>query len=81
MVLLVQKFVRRLAQVRRLEDAEAAQHFLGAEEREGLPTVTLRPEEIAGAVMMLVEDETRAGRVMIWREGESWRLVPPASTY
>ena len=51
------------------------------EEREGLPTVTLRPEEIAGAVMMLVEDETMAGRVMIWREGEPWRLVPPASTY
>ena len=51
------------------------------EEREGLPTVTLRPEEIAGAVMMLVEDETMAGRVMIWWEGESWRLVPPASTY
>jgi membrane protein implicated in regulation of membrane protease activity len=47
----------------------------------GLPTVTLRPEEIAGAVMMLVEDETMAGRVMIWREGESWRLVPPDSTY
>ena len=50
------------------------------EDREGLPTVTLRPEEIAGAVMMLVEDETMAGRVMIWREGEPWRLVPPDST-
>ena len=50
------------------------------EEREGLP-VPLRPEEIADAVLMLVEDETMAGRVMIWREGEPRRLVPPSSLY
>src|ERR687895_516625 len=37
------------------------------EEREGLPPVPLRPEEIADAVLMFVEDETMAGRVMVWR--------------
>jgi NAD(P)-dependent dehydrogenase (short-subunit alcohol dehydrogenase family) len=51
------------------------------EEQEGLPPVPLRPEEIADAVLMLVEDETMAGRVMIWREGEPRRLVPPSSLY
>ncbi len=52
-----------------------------SEERERLPPVPLRPEEIAGAVMMFVENETMAGRVMVWPEGESWRLVPPDSPY
>jgi NAD(P)-dependent dehydrogenase (short-subunit alcohol dehydrogenase family) len=51
------------------------------EEQEGLPPVPLRPEEIADAVLMFVEDETMAGRVMIWREGEPRRLVPPRSPY
>jgi NAD(P)-dependent dehydrogenase (short-subunit alcohol dehydrogenase family) len=51
------------------------------EEREGLPPVPLRPEEIADAVLMFVEDETMVGRVMIWREGEPRRLVPPSSPY
>src|ERR687898_906372 len=47
------------------------------EEQEGLPPVPLRPEEIADAVLMLVEDETMAGRVMIWRGGGGTRLRPP----
>jgi len=51
------------------------------EERERLPPAPLRPEEIAGAVMMFVEDEMMAGRVMVWPEGESWQLVPPDSPY
>ncbi len=41
------------------------------EEREKLiPPVLLQPEEIAEAVAMFIEDETIAGRVMIWKEGE-----------
>jgi hypothetical protein len=32
-------------------------------------------------VMMFVEDEMMAGRVMVWPEGESWQLVPPDSPY
>ena len=40
------------------------------EEREKLPPVPLRAEEIAEAVVMFVEDEEMAGRVMIWQEGE-----------
>ena len=47
------------------------------EEREKLvPPVLLQPEEIAEAVAMFVEDETMAGRVMIWEEGEPWQIVP-----
>ncbi len=49
---------------------------LTPEERRRLPNVILSPEEIAEAVMMFVEDETMAGRVMIWQEGEPWRIVP-----
>ena len=37
------------------------------------------PEEIADAVMF-VEDESMAGRVMIWEEGKPWRIVPHSRT-
>ena len=51
------------------------------EERQLLPPVILSPEEIAEAVVMFVEDETMAGRVMIWQEGEPWRIVPLDAPY
>ena len=51
------------------------------EEREGLPPVPLRPEEIADAVMTFVEDETMAGRVMVMREGEPRQIVPLDAPY
>ena len=41
------------------------------------PAVILPPEEIAGAVLKLVQDEHLAGRVMLCYEGRPWRLVPP----
>src|ERR687898_1135863 len=50
---------------------------MSPDEREGLPPVPLRSEEIADAVLMFVEDETMAGRVMIWRGGGGTRLRPP----
>lgn len=40
------------------------------------PAVMLQPEEIAGAVVQFVRDETLAGRVMLCYEGETQRLVP-----
>jgi hypothetical protein len=47
------------------------------EERERLvPPILLQPEEIAEAVAMFIEDEAMAGRVMIWEEGEPWKIVP-----
>jgi NAD(P)-dependent dehydrogenase (short-subunit alcohol dehydrogenase family) len=52
------------------------------EEREKLvPAVLLQPEEIAEAVAMFVEDETMAGRVIIWKEGEPWQIVPLDAPY
>jgi NAD(P)-dependent dehydrogenase (short-subunit alcohol dehydrogenase family) len=52
------------------------------EEREELvPSVLLQPEEIAEAVMMFVRDESMAGRVMIWREGEPWQIIPLDAAY
>ena len=51
------------------------------EEREKVPPVLLRPEEIAEAVVMFVEDEAMAGRVMIWREGSPWQIVPVEAPY
>jgi NAD(P)-dependent dehydrogenase (short-subunit alcohol dehydrogenase family) len=52
------------------------------EEREkSVPPVLLQPEEIAEAVVKFVEDETMAGRVMIWQEGEPWQIVPPDAPY
>jgi NAD(P)-dependent dehydrogenase (short-subunit alcohol dehydrogenase family) len=40
------------------------------------PPVLIQPQEIAAAAVMFVEEETLAGRVMIWPDGEPWRLVP-----
>ena len=52
------------------------------EERERLvPPVLLQPEEIAEAVVMFVEDDSMAGRVMIWQEGEPWQIVPLDAPY
>jgi NAD(P)-dependent dehydrogenase (short-subunit alcohol dehydrogenase family) len=52
------------------------------EERERfVPSVLLRPEEIAEAVVMFVEDDSMAGRVMNWQEGEPWQIVSPDAPY
>jgi hypothetical protein len=52
------------------------------EERERLvPPVLLQPEEIAEAVVMFVEDDSMAGRVMTWQEGEPWQIVPLEAPY
>jgi NAD(P)-dependent dehydrogenase (short-subunit alcohol dehydrogenase family) len=51
------------------------------EREELVPPVILAPEEIADAVVMFVEDESMAGRVMNWEEGKPWRLVPLDSSY
>ncbi|HEX2740808.1 MAG TPA: SDR family oxidoreductase [Rubrobacter sp.] len=40
------------------------------------PDVLIQPDEIADAVGMFVRDDTLAGRVMIWPDGEQRRLVP-----
>jgi NAD(P)-dependent dehydrogenase (short-subunit alcohol dehydrogenase family) len=45
------------------------------EQEKLVPPVLLQPEEIAEAVVMFVEDETMAGRVMIWKEGGPWQIV------
>jgi NAD(P)-dependent dehydrogenase (short-subunit alcohol dehydrogenase family) len=47
------------------------------ERKELVPPVLLAPEEIADVVVMFVEDEAMARRVMIWQEGTPWRIVPP----
>jgi NAD(P)-dependent dehydrogenase (short-subunit alcohol dehydrogenase family) len=52
------------------------------EEREKLgPPTLLQPEEIAEVVAMFVEDETMAGRVIIWKEGEPWQIIPLDAPY
>jgi hypothetical protein len=51
------------------------------ERKELVPPVLLEAEEIADAVVMFVEDETMAGRVMIWQEGKPWQIVPLDAPY
>jgi hypothetical protein len=51
------------------------------ERKELVPPVLLTPEDIADAVVMFVEDESMAGRVMIWEEGKPWQLVPLDAPY
>jgi NAD(P)-dependent dehydrogenase (short-subunit alcohol dehydrogenase family) len=56
-----------------------------AEERESLafppPPALIQPEEIADVVVRFVVDETLAGRVMLWPDGEQPRLIAPNATY
>jgi NAD(P)-dependent dehydrogenase (short-subunit alcohol dehydrogenase family) len=47
-----------------------------AERRANVPAVLLAPEEIADAVVRLIEDEALAGRVMLCYEGQPRRLLP-----
>jgi NAD(P)-dependent dehydrogenase (short-subunit alcohol dehydrogenase family) len=49
---------------------------MSPEERAEVPDELTPPEEIAAAVVHFVEDETMAGRIMIWWTGEEPRLVP-----
>jgi NAD(P)-dependent dehydrogenase (short-subunit alcohol dehydrogenase family) len=55
------------------------------EERAALPfpppPTLIQPGEIAEAVMMFVRDDTLAGRVMVWPDGEPWQLVPVDARY
>jgi len=51
------------------------------EREELVPPVILAPEEIADAIVMFVEDESMAGRVMIWEEGKPWHIVPLDAPY
>lgn len=43
-----------------------------------VPAVLAQPEEIADAVVMLIRDETLAGRIMLCYEGAPWRLLEPS---
>lgn len=62
--------------------SRASRAEMTPEEREKLvPPVLLQPEEIAEAVAMFVEDETMAGRVIIWKEGEPWQIIPLDAPY
>ncbi len=45
------------------------------------PQTLIQPGEIAEAVMMFVRDDTLAGRVMVWPDGEPWQLVPVDARY
>jgi NAD(P)-dependent dehydrogenase (short-subunit alcohol dehydrogenase family) len=58
------------------DEVKAEIEAMSSEERAEVPDELTAPEEIADAVLRFVEDETMAGRVMIWWTGEKPRLVP-----
>lgn len=45
------------------------------------PPVLIQPEEIADAVVMFIQDDILAGRVMVWPDGEPCQLVPVDARY
>jgi NAD(P)-dependent dehydrogenase (short-subunit alcohol dehydrogenase family) len=47
-----------------------------AEREQAQTRPILQPEDIADAVVMFAKDDTMAGRVMLWQEGEPWQLIP-----
>ncbi len=44
------------------------------------PDVLIQPEQIGELVVMFVRDEALAGRVLVWPDGEPWRLIPLDAT-
>lgn len=60
--------------------AEASQEEL---EQQSVPppSVLIQSEEITELVMMFVQDENLAGRVVVWPDGEPWQLVPNDALY
>jgi len=42
----------------------------------GVPETLISPEEMADAIFRLATDETLFGRIMVWWNGESPRLIP-----
>ena len=69
-------------------ETEAVQQFLATATREELeqqsvppPPELIQPEEIAELVVMFVRDDSLAGRVVVWPDGERWQLVPDDALY
>jgi NAD(P)-dependent dehydrogenase (short-subunit alcohol dehydrogenase family) len=58
------------------DEVKAEIAAMSPEERAQVPDELTPPEEIADAVARFVEDETMAGRVLLWWSGEEPRLLP-----
>jgi NAD(P)-dependent dehydrogenase (short-subunit alcohol dehydrogenase family) len=58
------------------EEVKAEIAAMTPEERAEVPAELTPPEEIADAVARFVEDDSAAGRVLVWWTGEPPRLVP-----
>jgi hypothetical protein len=58
------------------EQVKAEIAAMTPEERAEVPAELTPPEEIADAVARFVEDDSAAGRVLVWWAGEPPRLVP-----
>ena len=41
------------------------------------PAILIQPDQIAEAVLLFARDETLAGRVMIWPDGQPWQIISP----
>jgi NAD(P)-dependent dehydrogenase (short-subunit alcohol dehydrogenase family) len=59
-------------------EVNASVDSLAREQRKdgNVPEVLTTPEEIADAVVQLATDEARAGRIMVWFNGQPRRLIP-----
>jgi NAD(P)-dependent dehydrogenase (short-subunit alcohol dehydrogenase family) len=58
------------------DEVKAEIAAMSPEERAQVPDELTPPEEIADAVARFVEDETMAGRALLWWSGEEPRLLP-----
>ena len=47
-----------------------------SEELAAVPSPMLQPEQIGDLAITLIEDNTLAGRVALWPDGDNWRLLP-----
>ncbi len=63
-------------------DTPASQHTRASmteEELGSLPKIILSPSQIADVAIMLIRDDSLAGRVLVWPDDEPWRVLEPTT--
>ncbi|BAS26917.1 hypothetical protein LIP_1060 [Limnochorda pilosa] len=51
------------------------------ERRKAAPPVLIQPGDLADLVVRMLTGDDLAGRVAVWPDGETWRLLPATSAW
>lgn len=57
--------------------SQATRASMAPENRRAVPPVMLTANQIADVAVMLIRDDSLAGRVLVWPDGQPWQLLDP----